>query len=163
MSLFRRPSDYLAVTSGKTNPEQSGREMIVLSALGRRVMKSKLLIAAGCVAGIVGVRVLIAAPSWFKQRRENRQFIAVNNLTPERLIARCGSPVGDETKNLYPIIARNLTYKSESRGTVVFKFSKTAEESSDWVFTSMQDSNGATEYESPSDKIAALSCLDSRK
>lgn len=137
--------------------------MILIAALGRRVMKRKLLIAVGCVAGIVGVRVIIAAPGWFKERRENRQFIAVNNLTPERLIARCGSPVGDETKNLYPIIARDLTYKSESRGTLVFKFTKTAEESSDWVFASMQDSKGATEYESPSEKISALSCLDSRK
>ena len=137
--------------------------MILVSALGRRVMNRKLLIVIGCVAGIVGVRVMIAAPSWFKVRRENRQFIAVNNLTPERLIARCGSPVSDETKNLYPIVARNLSYKSESRGTVVFKFSKTAEESSDWVFTSMQDSNGGTEYESPNEKISALSCLDSRK
>ena len=126
-------------------------------------MKRKLLIVVGIVAGIVGGRVMIAAPGWFKERRENRQFIAVNNLTPERLIARCGSPIGDETKNLYPIIARDLTYKSESRGTVVFKFSKTAEESSDWVFTSMQDSKAATEYESPSEKISALSCLDSRK
>jgi len=127
-------------------------------------VKSKLLIALGCVLGIICVRVLIAAPGWFKQRRENRQFIAVNNLTPERLIARCGSPVGDETKNLYPIIARDLTYQSETQGTVVFKFSKTAEESSDWVFMSMQDSKGAsTEYDSPRDKISALSCLDSRK
>jgi hypothetical protein len=127
-------------------------------------MKRKLLIAVGCVAGIVGVRVLIAAPGWFKERRDNRQFIAVNNLTPERLIARCGAPVGDDTKNLYPIIARDLTYTSESRGTIVFKFSKTAEESSDWVFMSMQDSNGAsTEYESPREKISALSCLDSKK
>ena len=127
-------------------------------------MKSKLLIALGCVAGIIGVRALVVAPGWFKQRRDNRQFIAVNNLTPDRLIARCGSPVGDETKNLYPIIARDLTYTSENRGTIVFKFSKTAEESSDWVFMSMQDSNGAsTEYESPREKITALSCLDSRK
>ena len=127
-------------------------------------MKRKVLIAVGCVAGIVGVRVLMAAPGWFKERRDNRQFIAVNNLTPERLIARCGTPVGDDTKNLYPIIARDLTYTSESRGTVVFKFSKTAEESSDWVFTSMQDSKGGSaEYESPRDKIMALSCLDSRK
>jgi hypothetical protein len=137
--------------------------MILVSALGRRVMKRKLLIAVGCVAGIVGVRVLIAAPGWFKERRDNRQFIAVNNLTPERLIARCGAPIDDQTKNLYPIIARDLTYKSENRGTVVFKFSKTAEESSDWVFTAMQDSSGSGDYESPSAKISALSCLDSRK
>ena len=126
-------------------------------------MKNKLLIAVGFVAGIIGVRVIIAAPSWFKERRENRQFIAVNNLTPERLIARCGPPLGDETRNLYPIIARDMNYRSDSKGIIVFKFSKTAEESSDWVFMSMQDSNGGTDYETPSAKISALSCLDSKK
>jgi hypothetical protein len=126
-------------------------------------MKSKLLIVAGCVALILGVRVLIAAPEWFKQRRENRQFIAVNNLTPERLIARCGPPVSDETRNLYPIIARDLRYKAETSGTILFKFSKTAEESSDWVFMSMQDSSNGKEYDSPVAKISALSCLDSKK
>ena len=126
-------------------------------------MKNKLLIVAGCVAGILVVRVMIAAPEWFKQRRENRQFIAVNNLTPERLIARCGPPVSDETRNLYPIIARDLRYKAETRGTILFKFSKTAEESSDWVFMSMQDSSSGKEYDSPVAKISALSCLDSKK
>jgi hypothetical protein len=126
-------------------------------------MKNRLLLAAACVAGIVGVRVLISAPQWFKQRRDNRQFIAVNNLTPERLIARCGPPVSDETRNMYPIIARDLRYKAESSGTILFKFSRTAEESSDWVFMSMQDSNGGKEYESPVAKISALSCLDSKK
>jgi hypothetical protein len=125
-------------------------------------MKNKLLIAVGLVAGIVGVRVLIAAPGWFKERRENRQFIAVNNLTPERLIARCGPPLEDQSKNLYPIITRDMNYNSHSRGTILFKFSKTAEESSDWVFMSMQDSNG-TDYESPTAKISALPCLDSKK
>ena len=130
---------------------------------GRLGMKNRLLIAVGCIVGIVGVRALIAAPGWFKERRENRQFIAVNNLTPERLIARCGPPLGDETKNLYPIITRDMNYNSDSRGTLVFKFSKTAEESSNWVFMSMQDSNGGTDYETPGAKIAALSCLDSRK
>jgi hypothetical protein len=138
--------------------------MMLVSALGRHVMKKKLLIAAGCVVGIATVRVLIAAPNWFKQRRENRQFIAVNNLTPERLIARCGPPIGDETKDLYPIIARDLSYKPEGRGPIVFKFSKTAEQTSDWVFMSMQDSSGnSANYEAPSAKVAALSCLDSKK
>ena len=127
-------------------------------------MKRKLLLAAGCIAAIAGVRVLVAAPGWFKVRRENRQFIAANNLTPERLIARCGQPISDATRNLYPIIARDMNYKSDSGATIVFKFSKTAEESSEWVFTSMEDSSGgSTNYESPEAKIAALSCLDSRK
>jgi hypothetical protein len=127
-------------------------------------MKRNLLLAVACVAAIVSVRVLIAAPSWFKQRRENRQFIAVNNLTPDRLIARCGQPNSDATKNLYPMIARDMNYKSDGGETIVFKFSKTAEESSDWVFMSMQDSNGdSAKYETPEAKVAALSCLDSRK
>lgn len=126
-------------------------------------MRNRLLIAAACVAAIAGVRVLIAAPGWFKQRRENRQFVAVNNLTPERLIARCGSPVSDATKNLYPIIVRDMSYQAESSGTVLFKFSKTAEESSDWVFMSMQEASSGKEYDGAAAKISALSCLDSNK
>jgi hypothetical protein len=126
-------------------------------------MKNKVLLAAALLAAIVSVRVLVAAPDWFKQRRENRQFIAVNNLTPERLMARCGPPLTDATRNLYPIIARDMSYKAESSGTVLFKFSKTAEESSDWVFSSMQDANGGKEYDTAEAKILALSCLDSRK
>ena len=126
-------------------------------------MKSKLLIAAGCILGLVGVRVLIGAPKWFKDRRDNRQFIAVNNLTPERLITRCGPPISDATTNLYPMIARDISYRSNSGEMVVFKFSKTAEESSDWVFMAMQDSQSGKEYDSPMAKITALSCLDSSK
>jgi hypothetical protein len=127
-------------------------------------MKRNLLLAAAFLVAIVGVRVLVAAPNWFKQRRENRQFIAVNNLTPDRLMARCGQPVSDATKNLYPMIARDMNYESKSGVTLVFKFSKTAEESSEWVFMSMQDSNGdSAKYDSPEAKVAALSCLDSKK
>jgi hypothetical protein len=126
-------------------------------------MKRKLLIAAGCVVGILGLRLMIVVPGWFKERRENRQFIAVNNLTPERLIARCGPPASDETRNIYPIVARDLRYKAETSGTILFKFSKTAEESSDWVFMSMQDAKDGKEYDSPVAKITALSCLDSKK
>lgn len=134
-----------------------------IAALGRSAMKRKLLIAAGLVLAIVAVRVLFAAPAWLKDRRDNRQFIAVNNLTPERLIARCGQPLNDETRDLYPIVARDMRYQSDAKSTVIFKFSKTAEQSSDWVFMSMQDSAGGTEYETPTAKIAALSCLDSTK
>ena len=126
-------------------------------------MKRNVLLAAGLALAIVGVRLLILAPEWFKQRRENRQFIAVNSLTPERLLARCGQPVADETKNLYPILARDIRYLSVANSTVVLKFSKTAEESSDWVFMSMQDASGGAEYETPIAKIKALSCLDSSK
>jgi hypothetical protein len=125
-------------------------------------MKERLVLLGGLVLGIVLVRVLISVPGWLKERRENRQYIAVNNLTPDRLIARCGTPVADETKDLYPMVARDMRYKG-SAGTIVLKFSKTAETSSEWVFMSMQDERGSANYETPVAQIAALSCLDSRK
>jgi hypothetical protein len=126
-------------------------------------MKRNLLLAAGLALVIIAVRLLSLAPEWLKQRRENRQFIAVNNLTPERLLARCGQPMSDETKNLYPMLARDIRYSSAANSTVVLKFSKTAEQSSDWVFMSMQDASAGAEYETPIAKITALSCLDSSK
>jgi hypothetical protein len=61
------------------------------------------------------------------------------------------------------MIARDMSYKSNSGLMVVFKFSKAAEESSDWVFMAMQDSKSGKEYESPMAKIAVFSCLDSNK
>ena len=127
-------------------------------------MKQRLVVIAAMILGIIAVRYLIQIPGWMKTRRENRQFIAVNNLTPDRLIARCGQPVTDQTRDLYPMIARDLTYKSETAGnTVVLKFSKTSEESSDWVFMAMQDSSGSLKYETPVSQIAVMSCLDSKK
>lgn len=127
------------------------------------MLKQRLLIVAGMVLGIIAVRYLLLIPGWMKVRRENRQFIAVNNLTPDRLIARCGQPASDQTRDLYPMVARDMSYKSRSDETLVFKFSKTAEESSDWVFMSMQDGAGNAKYDTPEAQVNAFSCLDSRK
>jgi len=126
------------------------------------VLKNRVLIVVGFFVAMAIGRALIVLPGWLKERRENRQFIAVNNLTPNRLLARCGQPVADQTKNLFPIVARDISYKASDE-TVVFKFSKTAEQSSDWVFMAMQDSHGNANYETPELKISALPCLDSRK
>lgn len=125
-------------------------------------MKGNLLIAGGMIAGIIVISYVMGIPQWMKQRRENRQWVVVNNLTPETLIARCGKPLNDETKDLYPMISRDIRYQSAPSGTVVLKFTRTSEESSNWVFMSMEDANG-TSYETPVAKISALSCLDSSK
>jgi hypothetical protein len=125
-------------------------------------MKGNLLIAGGMIAGIIVISYVIGIPQWMKQRRENRQWVVVNNLTPETLVARCGKPLNDETKDLYPMISRDIRYKAAPSGTVVLKFTRTSEESSNWVFMSMEDANG-TSYETPVAKISALSCLDSSK
>lgn len=125
-------------------------------------MKGNLLIAGGMIAGIIVISYLMGIPQWMKQRRENRQWVVVNNLTPETLVARCGKPLNDETKDLYPMISRDIRYQAAPSGTVVLKFTRTSEESSNWVFMSMEDANG-TSYETPVAKISALSCLDSSK
>src|SRR5260370_39343006 len=102
-------------------------------------MKRNLLIVAGLALVIVGVRLLIAAPVWNKQRRENRQFIAANNLTPERFLARCGQPLADETKKSYPIVARAYSYQCEVHSTVGPEYSKSPEEPYHSLFMFIHD------------------------
>lgn len=130
---------------------------------GRTATTERVLIAGGMIVGIAATSYMIGMPQWMKQRQENRQWVVVNNLTPERLLARCGKPLNDETRDLYPVIARDIRYNSAPSGTVVLKFSRTAEEASDWVFMSMEDEASGRRYETPIEKISALSCLDSRK
>ncbi len=95
--------------------------------------------------------------------RENRQWIAVNNLTPDRLIARCGQPLEDKTENLSLIIRRNLSYQARDKQTIVFAFTSTPDEPNNWVFMSMKDPQGVTTFDTPISKISALPCPDSRK
>jgi hypothetical protein len=122
------------------------------------------LTMAGVVAGVVAmVAVVQHASDWIKNRRERRQEQAVATVTPERLIARCGNAAQDETKEVYPIVMRTMSYQPSGHEKLVVSFSRTAEEQSDWVFLSMQDENGVNRYDTPEAKIAALPCLDSRK
>ena len=57
---------------------------------------------------------------------------------------------------------RTMTYRVSREETYIFDFSRTAEEQSDWVFLSMKDANGRS-YETAEEKVAAMSCLNSRK
>jgi hypothetical protein len=125
--------------------------------------REKVLVTGVVVMALVVIGYFVGIPEWLKQRRENRQWTVVNNLTPERLIRRCGKPQGDETREVYPVIARDIRYESSPSATVILKFSRTAEESSDWVFMSMQDAATGATYDTPIAKITALSCLDSSK
>lgn len=126
-------------------------------------MRPEVRIVAVVLAVFVTGYAMVRFSGWAKVRRENRQWIAAENLTPDRLIARCGQPMEDNTKNLYPMVARELRYKSSDNETIVLAFSRTAEEGSDWVFMSMKNVGGGTEYDTPEAKITAMPCLDSRK
>jgi len=121
-----------------------------------------LALAAGA-AGVVAFAMLTQrATDWLRDRRERRQEEAIATVTPDRLIARCGQAAQDETKEVYPIVMRTMSY--ERRGEkLVMAFSRTAEDKSDWVFLSMQDADRANSYDTPQAKVAALPCLDSRK
>jgi len=118
------------------------------------------------VGTIVGLIVLVTAAqrgfAWFSEKRERKQEQAVAGVTPEHLLARCGQPLEDTTKNVYPILMRTITYQISRNETYIFDFSRTAEETSDWVFLSMKDGNGKS-YETAEEKVSAMSCLNSRK
>ena len=64
---------------------------------------------------------------------------------------------------MYPLVLRTMSYPHGENEKIVFAFSRTAEEKSDWVFLSMKDQNGARSYDTPQAKIAALPCLDAKK
>jgi hypothetical protein len=128
----------------------------------KKTKRTWLTLAAGVAALIVLSMLTQRAADWLKDRRERRQEQAVATVTPDRLIARCGQAAQDETKEVYPIVMRTMSYQRRGE-KLVMAFSRTDEEKSDWVFLSMQDANGASVYDTPQAKIAALPCLDSRK
>jgi len=117
----------------------------------------------GAIVGLILVVTLAQRGfAWFSKSRERKHEQAVASATPEHLLARCGQPTEDTTRNLYPILMRTMTYRISRDETYIFDFSRTAEEQSDWVFLSMKDATGKS-YETAEEKVAAMSCLNSRK
>ena len=122
------------------------------------------VMTAGIIIGVAALVNLTArAAEWAKNSRERRQLHAIATLTPDSLFARCGAPAGDETKEVFPVVIRTLTYQPRGGDKLVISFSRTAEEKSDWVFLSLQNENGAVIDNTPEARIAALPCLDSKK
>ena len=119
------------------------------------------LIAATFVMGLSMLLLFGRATGRNKATGEVRQERTVESLTPESLVAMCGQPAADATKDLYPMIKQTMSYESGGK-TLTLEFSRTAEENSDWVFLSMSDGNGVA-YGTPETQIAAMPCLKSRK
>jgi hypothetical protein len=133
-----------------------------IAAFAKRT-KRVWLMTAGIVIGVAALVNLTArAAEWAKNARERRQLHAIATLTPENLFARCGAASTDETKEVYPVVMRTLTYEPRGGEKLVISFSRTAEEKSDWVFLSLQNENGAAIDNTPEARIAALPCLDSK-
>jgi hypothetical protein len=116
------------------------------------------VIAAGLFLLLAMLLVFGRGTGKNKAAGEVREERSVDSLTPESLIAKCGQPAEDETKDLYPMIKRTISFKSGGKGTLTLEFSRTAEEKSDWVFLSMSDENGAR-FATPETQMAAMPCL----
>jgi len=85
-----------------------------------------------------------------KNKQKSKQKKRKTHLTHTGLLM--------EGVSFYP-----MSYQPRENEKVVFQFSRTAEEKSDWVFLSMKDESGARSYDTPETKIVALPCLDSKK
>ena len=77
--------------------------------------------------------------------------------------ARCGPSAEDETTDVFPVVKRTMRYKASGQRTIVFTFTRSADEPQNWVLLTIKDSVGDTSYETPDAKISALPCLDSTK
>jgi hypothetical protein len=132
-----------------------------------KLTKEIVLIAVRVLLAVVVLVTLsflvIKAAGWIKQARERRITKATDNVTPDRLIARCGPPTDDVTTNVFPVVRRTMRYSTAGQRTVIFTFTRSADEVQNWVFLSMKDSVGGASYETPEAKISALPCLDSTK
>jgi hypothetical protein len=157
-------------------PKQSGYSPVTVSPATREsspagefveFLKQTKRVWLIVVGGLFGLIVLFTLGKglyqWASNAQERRAEQAVASVTPERLLARCGQPAEDVTKEVFPILMRTMTYQVGRNEAYVFSFSRTAEEKSDWVFLSMKDANGAKSYETPEEKTGAMSCLNSRK
>jgi hypothetical protein len=129
----------------------------------KRARRVWLILASATIGFMAVVMVVKGVSERARSAREKRHEEAAVTVTPENLIARCGSPAEDVTKQMYPVLTRTMSYQPRENEKVVFQFSRTAEEKSDWVFLSMKDESGARSYDTPEAKTAALPCLDSKK
>ena len=122
-------------------------------------------IAIGMFVGLILTVALLQKMTEMAKIAQQRRFDkAIASMTPEHLIARCGKPAEDLTKEVFPVVLRTIRYDRGSTEKFLFAFSRTAEQQSDWVFLTMKDEkNGTRNFDSPESKILAFSCLDSTK
>ena len=107
--------------------------------------------------------LIVKAARWFKETRERRITKASDSVTPDRLIARCGPSAEDETTDVFPVVRRTMRYKASGQRTIVFTFTRSADEPQNWVLLTIKDAVGDASYETPEAKISAVPCLDSTK
>lgn len=157
----RQSGVYAPVTVDSPSPVDS--QLADFAAFLKRTKRIWLFATGAFLGVILLVTIFQKLTDMAKAAQQKRYEQAVASVTPEKLIARCGQPAEDVTKEVFPVVLRTMRYKPMIGGPFVLTFSRTAEQQSDWVFLTMKDETGAKSYDTPEAKIMALSCLDSRK
>jgi hypothetical protein len=129
----------------------------------RKPTKRVWLIVLGAIVGMTAAATIVTRMSKPRNAGEKRPEQATIEVIPQNLIASCGPPAEDVTKEMYPVVLRTMSYQSADNKTIVFEFSRTAQAKSDWVFLSMKDQGGTKSFATPEAKIAALPCLNLTK
>jgi len=157
----RQAGVYAPITVDSPSPADSQlADFVAFLKRTRRIW----LVAIGAFVGVILlVTFFERLTDMAKAAQQKRYEQAVASVTPERLLARCGQPLEDVTKEVFPVVMRTIRYKPFVGEPLVLSFSRTAERQSDWVFLTMRDETGAKSYDTPEAKIEVLPCLDSRK
>jgi hypothetical protein len=132
---------------------------------GRASQALTLKIALGVFLGIVAVLVLVSVPGWIEQSNKNHARIVSGTMTPEKLIARCGQPIKDNTVSLYGTISiRDMQYQASHKNIAILSF--TGEHANDSHLTAFHlgadIGNNALlpEENDPQEQLIALPCMD---
>jgi hypothetical protein len=141
--------------------EPSGFAQFWRSVLAIQVSQRTWLVVATVFVGMAVLLIFSFTPRRAVQDKPVDRTL--ESVTPEMVMARCGQPTDDVTKDLYPMISRTMSYKPTGLGSVVLEFTRTSEENSQWLFLSMKDGNGTIKYETPEMQFAALPCLAPKK
>jgi hypothetical protein len=159
----RQPQTAQNVVAPEISQTGAAGTMVEFAEFLKRT-KRVWLIVAGAIFGMMAVITVVTRMSErARNAGEKGQEQAILEVIPENLIARCGPPAKDVTKEMYPMVLRTMSYQRGGNEKIVFEFSRTAEAKSDWVFLSMKDQSGTRSFEAPEAKIAALPCLDLMK
>jgi len=157
----RHPGVYAPITVD--SPSGGDSQLADFAAFLKRTWRVWSIAVGAFLGVILTVTVLQRLNEMARNAQLKRYDQAVASLTPDRLIARCGQPVDDVTKEVFPVVLRTIRFKPWSGEPLVFTFSRTAEQQSNWVFLTMADESGTKSFDTPEQKISAFSCLDSRK
>ena len=157
----REPGVYAPITVDAEIPAES--ELSDFAAFLKRTWRV-WAIAAIVIVGIFGTIFTLQRLTEMARAAQLKRFDqAIASLTPEHLIARCGQAAEDVTKEVFPVVMRTVRYKPWTGEPLVFTFSRTAEQHSDWVFLTMNNESGTKSFDTPESRITAFSCLDSTK